>query len=73
MTGMLVRGARQLLTLHHQGGARRGVDLADLGVIADGSVLARNGIIEAVGPTRRIENMAGARHAVEIDAPRAAW
>ena len=64
----LVRGARQLLTLHHHPGPRRGSGLLDLGVIADGSVLLRNGLVEAVGPTRRIENMADARDADEINA-----
>lgn len=64
----LVRGARQLLTLHRHSGARRGRELFELGIIVDGSVLLHNGLIDAVGPTRRIENMAGARLAVEIDA-----
>jgi imidazolonepropionase len=64
----LVRGSRQLLTLHHLRGPRRAGELAGLGVIPDGSVLLRNGVIEAVGPTRRIENMAGARDADEINA-----
>jgi imidazolonepropionase len=64
----LVRGARQLLTLHNLRGPRRAAELADLGAILDGSVLLRNGVIEAVGPTRRIENMAEARDAREIDA-----
>jgi imidazolonepropionase len=64
----LVRGAKQLLTLHSRNGARRGVELGDLGIITDGSVLLRNGFIESAGPTRRIENMAGARMADEIDA-----
>lgn len=64
----LVRGARQLVTLHQLHGPRRAGDLTNLGVIPDGSVLLRNGVIEAVGPTRRIENMAEARNAKEIDA-----
>ena len=42
--------------------------MANLAVIPDGSVLLRDGLIEAVGPTRRIENMADARDAEEIDA-----
>jgi imidazolonepropionase len=65
---MLIRGARQLVTLHQHSGVPRSHELDRLGLIADGSLLMRNGIIEAVGPTRRIENMAGARHADEIDA-----
>jgi imidazolonepropionase len=65
---MLIRGARQLLTLHHQSAARSGRDLSELGLISDGSVLLRNGVVEAVGPTRRIENMARARYADEVNA-----
>ena len=64
----LVRGARQLVTMHHLRGPRRAGELANLAVIPDGSVLLHNGVIEAVGPTRRIENMANARYADEIDA-----
>ena len=65
---ILIRGARQLLTLHGPTSPRRGAHLSDLRVIVDGSVLIRDGIIEAVGPTRRIENLAAARHADVIDA-----
>jgi imidazolonepropionase len=65
---LLIRGARQLLTLHGPAQPRRGPQLAELAVIPDGSVLVRNGIIEAVGPTRRLENVAEARMADEIDA-----
>jgi len=37
-------------------------------VIEDGSVLIKNGKIELVGATRRVENLAAARQATEIDA-----
>ena len=65
---ILVRGARQLLTLHGPAGPRRGSALQELGVIEDGSLLIKNGIIANVGPTRRIENLAEARSADEINA-----
>jgi imidazolonepropionase len=39
-----------------------------LGLIEDGAVLITNGIITNVGPTRRIENLARARQAEEINA-----
>ena len=65
---ILVRGARQLLTLHGPSGPRRGAALNNLGIIADGAVLAVNGIISSVGPSRRVENLAGARDAIEINA-----
>jgi len=64
----LVRGARQLLTLHGPVGARRGADLRNLGIIPDGAVLIVDGHIEDVGSSRRVENLALARQANEIDA-----
>lgn len=65
---ILVRGARQLLTLRGPSGPRRGDALNNLAIIDDGSVLVVNGIVKDVGPTRRVENLALARHADEIDA-----
>ena len=64
----LVRGARQLLTLRGPSGPRRGADLRNLGIIQDGAVLIADGVIREVGPTRRLENLALARGAEEIDA-----
>jgi len=65
---ILVRGARQLLTLRGPAGPRRGPTLADLGVIPDGSLLIRDGTILEAGPTRRVENLAAARPARELNA-----
>ncbi len=65
---LLVRNARQLLTLRGPSGPRRGAALRDLAIIQDGAVLIRDGVIIAVGLTRRMENLADARHAREIDA-----
>ncbi len=65
---ILLRGAKQVLTLRGPSGARRGAALHDLGIIEDGSVLIRDGIIAAVGSTRRIENLKEARTALEIPA-----
>ena len=66
----LVRGARQLLTLHGPTGPRRGTDLRNLGLIQDGAVLIVDGLIREVGSSRRVENLALARQADEIDATR---
>lgn len=63
---ILLRGAKQLLTLRGPNSARRGAALQDLGVIEDGSVLIRDGLIASVGTTRRIENLKAARGAQEI-------
>ena len=57
----LIRGARQLLTLHGATGPRRGSSMADLNIISDGAVLIRDGVIEEVGTTRRVENLVPAR------------
>ena len=65
---ILVRGARQLLTLRGPFGPRRGSDLRNLGLVQDGSVLIADGLIREVGPTRRVENLAVARNAIEISA-----
>jgi imidazolonepropionase len=65
---ILIRGARQLLTLRGASGPRRGPDLRNLGLIQDGAVLIVDGLIHEVGPTRRLENLAIARQALVIDA-----
>jgi imidazolonepropionase len=65
---LLVRGARQLLTLRGSDGPRRGADLLNLGLIQDGAVLISDGIIQEVGPSRRVENLAASRAAEVINA-----
>ena len=62
----MLRGAKQLLTLRGPTGVRRGLALQDLSIIEDGSVLIRDGIIVAIGSTRRIENLAESKQAQEI-------
>jgi imidazolonepropionase len=64
----LVRGARQLLTLRGPASPRRGAALAELGVIPDGALLLRGGSILEAGPSRRVENLAIARGALEVNA-----
>ncbi len=49
-------------------GPRRGAELKDVGTIFDGSLLIEDGVLREVGQTRRIENLAAARDALEIDA-----
>ncbi len=63
---LLIRGAKQLLTLRGPSGVRRGAALNDLAIIEDGSVLIRDGMIAQVGSTRRVENLKEARGAAEI-------
>ena len=61
---LLLRGARQLLTLRGPEGPRRGAACLDLAVINDGSILIRDGRIACVGQSRRVDNLAEARNAV---------
>lgn len=42
--------------------------MRELAIIPDGAILMRNGLIEEVGPTRRVENLHQARGAQVIDA-----
>lgn len=65
---LLVRGARQLLTLRDSSGPRSGPETEDLGIIADGCLFIRNGVIEEAGPARRISNLLKVKRAVEIEA-----
>lgn len=67
-SALLVRGARQLLTLRGPAGPRRGPALAELGIIEDGAVLIREGRLVSIGPSRRIENLREARQAEAFDA-----
>ena len=65
---VLIRGARQLVTLRGPERPRRGAELGDLSIIPDGALLIRDGRIIEAGPTRRVENLGPARGALEIDA-----
>jgi imidazolonepropionase len=42
--------------------------MTELTIVPKGALLIRNGIVVDVGPASRVENLAGARHAREIDA-----
>ena len=65
---LLIRGARQLVTLRGPDRARRGAELGELAIIPDGAILIRAGRIVEAGPTRRVENLAVARDVREINA-----
>jgi imidazolonepropionase len=56
------------LTLRGSQEARRGSELNQLSIIPDGSLLVRDGVLEQVGTTRRVENLAAARGAIEVSA-----
>jgi imidazolonepropionase len=64
---LLIRGARQLITLRGSPGPRRGRALNELEIIHDGALLIHEGRIVEVGGSRRVENLAIARKADEWD------
>ena len=55
-----------MITLRGSERVRRGAALQDLSVVEDGAVLIKDGLIESVGTTRRLENLKAARGAAEI-------
>jgi imidazolonepropionase len=63
---LLITGAPQLLTLRG-GGPRRGNSLSNLGLIQDGALLARDGVIAAVGTRAQVEALPEARGAEKLD------
>jgi len=67
MRPLLIRGARQVLTLRGPA-PRRGAQLNELEIIQDGSVLVVGDRIHSVGSSRRMENLKEARSAEVIDA-----
>jgi len=65
---LLIRGASQLITVRGSSGPRRGPALGELSIVENGAILVKDGVIEHVGPSHRIENLDQARHAREVDA-----
>ena len=65
-TSLLITGASQLLTLRGDG-PRRGAALARLGIIKDGALLVRDGLIAAVGARAEIEALADAKSTEKFD------
>src|SRR5579872_6021600 len=65
---VLIRGARQLLTLRGSPEIRRGAALRDLAVIPGGAVLIQEGRIFQTGTSQRVENVSASRGAFEINA-----
>ena len=63
---LLISGASQLLTLRGSG-PRRGSSLSNLGLIKDGALLVRDGLIAAVGTRGEVEKLPEARAAEKID------
>jgi imidazolonepropionase len=63
---LLITGASQLLTLRGSG-PRRGHSLSNLGLVKDGAVLVRDGVIAAVGARAELEALPEARASEKLD------
>jgi imidazolonepropionase len=63
---LLITGASQLLTLRGRG-PRRGDSLSNLGLIENGALLVRDGLIAAVGARAEVEKLPEARAAEKLD------
>jgi imidazolonepropionase len=63
---LLITGALQLLTLRGRG-PRRGTALSSLGIIRDGALLVRGGVIAAVGTRAQVEALPESRDAEKFD------
>jgi len=65
-SNLLITGASQLLTLRGRV-PRRGKALSELGIVKNGAVLIRDGMIAAVGSRADIESLPEARTAEKLD------
>jgi len=65
-SNLLITGASQLLTLRGRV-PRRGKNLSDVGIVKNGAVLIRDGVIAAVGTRAEIESLPEARAAEKLD------
>jgi imidazolonepropionase len=65
-SNLLITGASQLLTLRGRV-PRRGKFLSDIGIIRDGALLTRDGIVAAVGTRSELELLPESRSAEKLD------
>ncbi|HXN52336.1 MAG TPA: imidazolonepropionase [Candidatus Acidoferrum sp.] len=65
-SSLLITGASQLLTLRGRA-PRRGRALSNLGILGDGALLIRDGVIAAVGTRSEIESLPESRSAEKLD------
>jgi imidazolonepropionase len=63
---LLIGGASQIVTVRGRG-PRRGTALSQLGVIRDGAILIRDGVIVAAGPSGKIENLKESKKAERVN------
>jgi imidazolonepropionase len=63
---LLIGGASEIVTMRGRR-PRRGDALSQVGLIRDGAILVRDGLIVAVGPSRKIEKLRESKNAEKID------
>jgi imidazolonepropionase len=63
---LLIRGASQIVTAAGRA-PRRGKALGQLGVLPEGAILVRDGVIAAIGPAAKIEKLQDSRRAQLLD------
>jgi imidazolonepropionase len=63
---LLISGASQIVTVRGRG-ARRGAAVSGIGVIRDGAILVRDGLIVAVGPSSKIAKLTESKKAEKVD------
>jgi imidazolonepropionase len=63
---LLLVGATQVVTCRGPARARRGQEMADVGVVPDGAVWIRDGLIAGVGPYASLKNEAAGAEVVEV-------
>ena len=62
---LLIHNASQLLTLTSPGGPKRGAAMADLGIVADGAVAIRDGLILATGSSDQLASQVRAERTLD--------
>lgn len=63
---LLISGASQIVTMRGRG-PRRGKALSQIGILLNGAILVRDGVIAAVGPAKEIEKLKESRRAEKMD------
>jgi imidazolonepropionase len=63
---LLICGTSEIVTVRGRG-PRRGVALSKIGVVRDGAILVRDGMIAAVGPVSKIEKLPETKKAEKLD------
>jgi imidazolonepropionase len=66
ISSLLICGAAEVVTVRGRG-ARRGAAVSSIGVIRDGAILVRDGLIAAVGPSCKIEKLTESKKAEKLD------